>query len=199
LDKVKWGLRAVTFLCILVPLLYVFVPCMLSGDFLGVFVPPQLRRLASSASSGQAGDLNSTLATLGINLSGFKTPQFEGLTFDNSTGIATLKLRLTNPLTLQRITINQLSFTVKNNTQSFRVHLKERVIVEANQTGILSFQFASTDPSALRSLVNIINGVEPPACAEDLQLIDLYIDVNGIVVQASDLGKLSELFGGESP
>jgi hypothetical protein len=172
---------------------------MLSGDFLGVFVPPQLRRLASSASSGQAGDLNSTLATLGINLSGFKTPQFEGLTFDNSTGIATLKLRLTNPLTLQRITINQLSFTVKNNTQSFRVHLKERVIVEANQTGILSFQFASTDPSALRSLVNIINGVEPPACAEDLQLIDLYIDVNGIVVQASDLGKLSELFGGESP
>jgi len=199
LDKVKWGLRAISSICMLIPLLYVILPCMLTGDFLGIFIPPQLQRLAGSVDLGQAGDLNSTFAALGINPSGFKMPQLVGLTFDDSNGIATLKLNITNPLVCRRITVNRISFTVKNGTQSFTVQLKEPVVIEANQTGILNFSFSSTDPDALRSLVNIINGIEQPAYAEDLQISNLYVDVNGIVIQASDLGNLRELFSGGSP
>jgi hypothetical protein len=75
------------------------------------------------------------------------------------------------------------------------------VIVEANQTGVLNFSFSSTDPNALKSLVNIvngvINGVELPAYARDLQVSDLYVDVNGIVIQVSDPTNLIRgLFGG---
>jgi hypothetical protein len=116
--------------------------------------------------------------------------------FDNSTGIATLKLNITNPLMHQRIAINQFSFTVRNSTWSFTVQLRERVVIEANYTGILSFPLSSTNPNALRILVDIINGVEQPAYTEDIQLCDLYIDINGIIVQVSDLGRLRELFGG---
>jgi len=168
----------------------------LTSDFLGIFLPPQLRRLTGSVGLGQASDLNSILSVLGINPSGFKMPRFVGLTFDDSTGIATLKLDITNPLMHQRITINQFSFTVRNGTQLFTVQLRERVIAEANHTGVLSFSFSSANSDALRILVDIINGVERPAYAEDIQLCDLYIDINGIVVQVSDLGKLRELFGG---
>jgi hypothetical protein len=64
--------------------------------------------------------------------------------------------------------------------------------------GALSLSFSSSDPDALRSLVNIINGVEKPAYAKELQLSELYIDVNGILIHASDLGKVSELFGESS-
>lgn len=196
MNRVKWGLRAITSISILIPLSCVLVPCMLTGDFLGVFLPPQLRRLASSIGLSQAGDLNSTLSVLGVDPSGFKIPRFVGLMFDNSTGIATLKLNITNPLMHQRIAINQFSFTVRNSTWSFTVQLRERVVIEANYTGILSFPLSSTNPNALRILVDIINGVEQPAYTEDIQLCDLYIDINGIIVQVSDLGRLRELFGG---
>jgi hypothetical protein len=196
LDRVKWCLRAITSICILIPLSCVLVPCMLRGDFSGVLLPPQLLRLASSIGLGQAGDLNSTLYVLGVNPSGFKIPRFVGLTFDDSIGVAILKLDISNPLMHQRIAINQLSFTVRNGTQSFKVQLKDRVFIEANQTCILSLPLSSTNPDALRILVDIVNGVEQPAYAEDIQLCDLYVDINGIVVQVSDLGRLRELLGG---
>jgi len=200
-DKVKWILRVVSLICIFTPLLYTVIPCMLTGDFLGIFIPPQMRNLMGSAGLGQAGGLNLTFTALGINPSGFRMPQFVGLTFDDSTGVATMKLNITNPLMRQRITINQVSFVVKNGTRLFTVKLKEPVIVEANQTGVLNFSFSSTDPNALKSLVNIvngvINGVELPAYARDLQVSDLYVDVNGIVIQVSDPTNLIRgLFGG---
>jgi hypothetical protein len=95
--------------------------------------------------------------------------------------------------------VNQLRVTVRNGTRSFTVQLKEQVVIEANRTGVLSFQFTSTDPDALESLVNIINFVERPDWIGDLEISNLYVDVNGIIVQASDLGRLSELLGGEGP
>jgi len=198
LDKVKWGLRAIALVCILAPLLYVALQCLLAGDFLGLLVPPQLRELRSSAALGQGGDLNSTLVALGINPSRFKMPQFEDLTFDDSTGTATLKLRITSPLTHQSITLNELSFTVKNGTRSFTIELKDKVVIEANYTGTLSLSLSSSDPDALRRLVNIIKGIEQPAYVEDLKLSDIYIDINGILITVHDLSKISELLGGKS-
>jgi len=198
LNKVKWGLRAATLVCILTPLLCVAMPYLLAGDPLGLFVPPQLRALASSAILGQGGDVSSMLVVLGINPSGLKMPEFEDLTFDESTGTATLKLRITSPLTRQSIVLNELSFTVKNGTRSFTIELKDKVIIEANYVGVLSLSLTSSDLNALRSLVNIIKGVERPAYIEDLQLSNLYVNVNGILITAHDLGKISELFGGES-
>ena len=197
MDKVKWGLRAVSFACILMPLLYVIAPCILTGDFSAAFLPPELR--GAMASMSGAGDLNSTLTALGISPGGFTMPQFKGLTFNESTGIATLKLNVTNPLARQRIVVNQLRVTVRNGTRSFTVQLKEQVVIEANRTGVLSFQFTSTDPDALESLVNIINFVERPDWIGDLEISNLYVDANGIIIQASDLGRLSELLGGEGP
>jgi len=197
LNKVKWGLRAATLVCILTPLLCVAMPCLLAGDPLGLFVPPQLRALASSAILGQGGDVSSMLVVLGINPSGLKMPEFEDLTFDESTGTATLKLRITSPLTRQSIALNELSFTVKNGTRSFTIELKDKVIIEANYVGVLSLSLTSSDLNALRSLVNIIKGVERPAYIEDLELSNLYVNVNGILITAHDLGKISELFGGE--
>jgi hypothetical protein len=150
------------------------------------------------ASLGTSGDLNLTLVALGINPSGLEMPQFESLTFNDSTKTATLRLRITNPLARQSITVNQLSLTIKNGTRSFTIQLRDKVVVEANYMGALSLSFSSSDPDALRSLVNIINGVEKPAYAKELQLSELYIDVNGILIHASDLGKISELFGESS-
>jgi len=198
LDKVKWGLRTVTLACILVPLLCVVAQYAWTGDPLGLIVPPQLRALMRSASSGAGGDLNSTLVALGINPSGLEMPRFEGLTFDDSTKTAILRLKITNPLARQSITINQLSLTVKNGTRSFTIQLRDRVVIGANYAGALSLSFSSSDPDALKSLVNIINGVEKPAYAGELQLSELYVDVNGISIRVSDLGKISELFGESS-
>ena len=141
--------------------------------------------------------MSSMLVVLGINPSGLKMPEFEDLTFDESTGTATLKLRITSPLTRQSIALNELSFTVKNGTRSFTIELKDKVIIEANYVGVLSLSLTSSDLNALRSLVNIIKGVERPAYIEDLELSNLYVNVNGILITAHDLGKISELFGGE--
>jgi len=199
LDKARWSLRAITLALVLVPLLFFIVHFFLADDLLGLLVPPQLRALTSPAALGQGGDLSSTFVALGINPSGFEMPRFKDLTFDESTSTATLKLEITSPLTRQSITLNNLSFTVKNGTRSFTIELKDKVIVEANYTGTLSLSFSSSDPDALRRLVNIIKDVERPAYVEDLQLSDLYIDVNGILITVHDLGKISELFGGESP
>jgi len=170
-----------------------------AGDPLGLLIPPQLRVLMSPSALDRGGDLSSTLAALGINPSDFEMPQFEDLAFDDSTGTAILRLKITNPLTRQSIMLNRLSFTVKNGTRSFTVELKGKVIVEANYTGVVGLSFSSSDPDALRCLVNIIKGVELPAYVEDLQLSDLYIDVNGILIVAPDLGKLSELLGSKGP
>lgn len=198
MDKVKLGLRAVALACILAPLLCVVVQYASTGDFLSLLAPPQLRALMRPASLGTSGDLNLTLVALGINPSGLEMPQFESLTFNDSTKTATLRLRITNPLARQSITVNQLSLTIKNGTRSFTIQLRDKVVVEANYMGALSLSFSSSDPDALRSLVNIINGVEKPAYAKELQLSELYIDVNGILIHASDLGKVSELFGKSS-
>jgi len=199
LNKVKWCLRAVALACALAPLLCVMAQYLSAGDPLGLLIPPQLRVLMSPSALDRGGDLSSTLAALGINPSDFEMPQFEDLAFDDSTGTAILRLKITNPLTRQSIMLNRLSFTVKNGTRSFTVELKGKVIVEANYTGVVSLSFSSSDPDALRCLVNIIKGVELPAYVEDLQLSDLYIDVNGILIVAPDLGKLSELLGSKGP
>ncbi len=199
MDKVKWGLRAITLACVLVPLLCVTVQCFLADDLLGLLVPPQLRALTSPAALGQGGDLSSAFVALGINPSGFEMPRFKDLMFDESTSTATLKLEITSPLTRQSITLNELSFTVRNGTRSFTIELKDKVVIEANYTGTLSLSFSSSDPDALRRLVNIIKGVERPVYVEDLQFSDLSIDVNGILITVRDLGEISELFGGKSP
>ena len=82
LDKVKWGLRAVSFACMLIPLLYVIAPCILTGDFSAAFLPPELRGV--TASMGGAGDLNSTLAALGISAGDLKYfPHFLHVVFFN--------------------------------------------------------------------------------------------------------------------
>jgi len=143
--------------------------------------------------------LSSALVALGINPSGFEMPRFKDLMFDESTSTATLKLEITSPLTRQSITLNELSFTVRNGTRSFTIELKDKVVIEANYTGTLSLSFSSSDPDALRRLVNIIKGVERPVYVEDLQFSDLSIDVNGILITVRDLGEISELFGGKSP
>ena len=115
------------------------------------------------------------------------------LVFNESTGNAVIELKITNPLIYERITVNQFSFTVRNGTHSFTIQLVEPVVVEANWTGIVSLSFSSTDPEALRGLVKILGGGEWPDYVKDLEICNLYADVNGIVIQASDLGKLSEL------
>lgn len=192
MGKLKWILNAVTCLCLLVPILYVVVPCVLSGSLLGLFVPPQLR--AALADLTQTRSLNSTLAALGVNLRGFEEPpQVVSLAFNESAGNAVIELNITNPLIYERITVNQLSFTVRNGTHSFAIHLVEPVVVEANWTGIVSLSFSSTDPEALRGLVKILGGGEWPDYVKDLEISSFYADVNGIVIQASDLGELGEL------
>jgi hypothetical protein len=194
LGKLNWTLNAVTCLCLLVPILYVVVPCALSGNLLGLFVPPQLQ--AALANLTQARSLNSTLSAFGVNLRGFEEPpQVVSLAFNESTGNAVIELNITNPLIHERITVNQFSFTVKNGTRSFTIHLVKPAVVEANWTGVVSLSFSSTDPEALRGLVKVLSGGEWPDYVKDLEISNLYADINGIVIQASDLGKLSELLG----
>jgi hypothetical protein len=184
LDKTKWSLRAITVCCIIIPLL---VLGFTSGDKLtGLIVPPQLQSLINQ--NGQNSNaLNSTMAQLGINPNNIQAPKVENLTYDSSTGIATLTLNLTNPLTYQSLEVSNFSLTVASDgTQPVTIQLAEPINIAANQTGNIAMSLTSSDPQALQSL---ISGNQTMS---NLQFSNLYLDVNGITVHIDNLNQLSQ-------
>jgi hypothetical protein len=184
-DKVKWSLRAITVCCILIPLL---VLGFTSGNKLtGLIVPPQLQSLVNGNGQNNSNVLNSTLAQLGINPSNIQSPKVENLTYDSSTGIATLTLNLTNPLTYRSLEVSNLSLTVASNgTQPVTVQLADPINIAADQTGNIAMPLTSSDPQALQSL---ISGNQTMS---NLQFSNLYLDVNGITVLIGNLNQSSQ-------
>jgi len=188
LDKVKWYLRAITVCCILIPLLVLGYTY--RDNLAGLIVPPQLQNLINQNNSGQSNSnaLNSTLAQLGINVNNFQMPQFENLTYDSSTGVATLTVNLTNPLTDQSLDVSNFSLDVaySNGAQPVTIQLAEPINIGAGQTGIVSIPLTSSNSQELQSL---ISGNQT---GSNLQLSNLYVTVNGITVQISNLSDLSQ-------
>jgi len=184
-DKVKWSLRAITICCILIPLL---VLGFTSGNKLtGLIVPSQLQSLTNQNGQNNSDALNSTMAQLGINPNDIQAPKVENLTYDSSTGIATLILNLTNPLTDQSLEVSNFSVTVASNgTQPVTIQLADPINIAANQTGDIAIPLTSSDSQALQSLVS---GDQPMG---NLQFSNLYLDVNGITVQIGNLNQLSQ-------
>jgi len=131
-------------------------------------------------------DLNSTIAQLGINPNGIQVPTVENLTYDSSTGIATLTLNITNPLTDQSLEVSNFSLTVafSNGTQPVTIQLVEPINIAANQTGDISIPLISSNPVVLQSLISGDQTVS------NLQLSNLYVNVNGIIVQVGNLNGL---------
>ena len=185
MDKVKWSLRAITICCILIPLL---VLGFTSGNKLtGLIVPSQLQSLTNQNGQNNSDALNSTMAQLGINPNDIQAPKVENLTYDSSTGIATLILNLTNPLTDQSLEVSNFSVTVASNgTQPVTIQLADPINIAANQTGDIAIPLTSSDSQALQSLVS---GDQPMG---NLQFSNLYLDVNGITVQIGNLNQLSQ-------
>ena len=185
MDKVKWSLRAITICCILIPLL---VLGFTSGNKLtGLIVPSQLQSLINQNGQNNSDALNSTMAQLGINPNDIQAPKVENLTYDSSTGIATLILNLTNPLTDQSLEVSNFSVTVASNgTQPVTIQLADPINIAANQTGDIAIPLTSSDSQALQSLVS---GDQPMG---NLQFSNLYLDVNGITVQIGNLNQLSQ-------
>jgi hypothetical protein len=184
-DKVKWSLRAITVCCILIPLL---VLGFTSGNKLtGLIVPPQLQSLINQNGQNNSNVLNSTIAQLGINPNNIQAPKVENLTYDSSTGIATLTLNLTNPLTYQSLEVSNFSLTVASNgTQPVTIQLAEPINIAANQTGDIAIPLTSSDPQALQSL---ISGNQTMS---NLQFSNLNLDANGITVHIGNLNQLSQ-------
>jgi hypothetical protein len=184
-DKVKWSLRAITVCCILIPLLVLGVT---SGNKLtGLFVPPQLQSLINRNGQNNSNVSNSTLAQLGINTSNIQSPKVENLTYDSSTGIATLTLNLTNPLAYRSLEVSNLSLTVASNgTRPVTVQLADPINIAADQTGNIAIPLTSSDPQALQSL---ISGNQTMS---NLQFSNLYMDVNGITVHIGNLNQSSQ-------
>jgi len=184
LDKIKWSLRAITVCCILIPLLVLAISC--SGNLAGLIVPPQLQSLINQNGQNNNNSLNSTIAQLGINPNNLQAPKVENLTYDSSTGIATLTLNLTNPLTDQSLEVSNFSLTVafSNGTQPVTIQLVEPINIAANQTGTTAIPFTSNNPQVLQSLIS------GDQTASNLQLSNLYVNVNGIIVQVSNFNGL---------
>ena len=185
MDKVKWSLRAITICCILIPLL---VLGFTSGNKLtGLIVPSQLQSLINQNGQNNSSALNSTLAQLGINPNNIQAPKVENLTYDSSTGIATLTLNLTNPLTDQSLEVSNFSVTVASNgTQPVTIQLAHPINIAANQTGDIAIPLTSSDSQALQSLIS------GDQTMSNLQFSNLYLDVNGITVQIGNLNQLSQ-------
>jgi len=205
LDKVKWSLRAITVCCILIPLLVLGYSC--RDNLPGLVVPPQLQSLITQngqtggvqsliTQSGQSNSnaLNSTLALLGIDPNGFQTPQLENITFDSSTDIATLTVNVTNPLTDQSLDVSNFSLTVaySNGAQPVNIQLAEPITIAANQTGIISIPLTSSNPQVLQGIINGTQSVS------NLQVSNLYVDVNGIILQISNPGSLTQSGNGNN-
>ena len=153
---------------------------------MGLIVSPQLQSLTNQNGQNNGSVLNSDMAKLGINTNGLQAPKLENLTYDSSTGIATLTLNLTNPLTDQSLEISNFSLTVaSNSTQPFTIQLAEPINIAANQTGDISILLTCPDPQVLQSLVN------GNQTASNLQLSNLYVNVNGVTVH---IGNLNQLF-----
>jgi len=184
LDKIKWALRAITVCCILIPLLVLGFTC--QNNLMGLIVSPQLQSLVNHNGQNNSDVLNSTMAKLGINPNSFQAPKFENLTYDSSTGIATLTLNLTNPFTYQPLEISNFSVTVaySNGTQPVTIQLVEPINIAANQTGDISIPLTSSNPQVLQSL---INGNQT---GSNLQLSNLYANVNGVTVHIANLNQL---------
>ena len=205
MDKVKWSLRAITVCCILIPLLVLGYSC--RDNLPGLVVPPQLQSLITQngqtggvqsliTQSGQSNSnaLNSTLALLGIDPNGFQTPQLENITFDSSTDIATLTVNVTNPLTDQSLDVSNFSLTVaySNGAQPVNIQLAEPITIAANQTGIISIPLTSSNPQVLQGIINGTQSVS------NLQVSNLYVDVNGIILQISNPGSLTQSGNGNN-
>jgi hypothetical protein len=159
-----------------------------SGKLTGLIVPPQLQSLINqNGQNNSSSALNSTLAQLGINPNNLQAPKVENLTYDSSTGIATLTINLANPLTYQSLEISNFSLTVaSNSTQPVTIQLAEPINIAANQTGNIAITLTSSDPQALQSL---ISGNQTMS---NLQFSNLYLDVNGITVHIDNLNQLSQ-------
>jgi hypothetical protein len=186
LNKVKWILRLITICCTLIPLLV--VGYIYRDNFpIGLIVPPQLKNLINQNGLGNSSVLIPTLAQLGINPN-IQMPQFENLTYDSSRGIATVTLNLTNPLTHQSLDVSNFSLTIAysiQNTQfNFTIQLVGPIHIVANQTGDISIQLKSSNPQALQSLLSGNQAIS------NLQMSNLYVNVNGITVQISNLNGL---------
>ena len=159
-----------------------------SGNKLtGLIVPPQFQSLINQNGQNNSDALNSTIAQLGINPNNFQAPKVENLIYDSSTGIATLILNLTNPLTDQSLEVSNFSVTVaSNDTQPVTIQLAEPINIAADQTGNIAIPLTSSDPQALQSL---ISGNQTMS---NLQFSNLYLDVNGITVNIGNLDQLSQ-------
>ena len=155
---------------------------------LGLIVPPQLQSLTNQHGQNNSNALNSTLAQLGINPNDIQAPQFENLTYDSSTGLATLSLNLTNPLTGQSLDISNFSVTVtsSNGTQPFTMSLPQPIEIAPDQTGIMSISLSVSNPQELQSIINSNQTMS------NLQFSNLYVNVNGVTLQIGNLNQLSQ-------
>jgi len=158
---------------------------------MGLILSPQLQSLVNHNGQNNGNLLNSDMAKLGVNTNGLQAPKFENLTYDSSTGIATLTLNLTNPFTDQALEISNFSVTVaySNGTKPVTIQLAEPINIAANQTGDISIPLTCPDPQVLQSLVS------GNQTASNLQLSNLYANVNGITVH---IGNLNQLFQGSN-
>jgi hypothetical protein len=153
---------------------------------MGLIVSPQLQALANHNGQNDSDALNSTMAQLGINPNGLKAFKVENLTYDGSTGIATLTLNFTNPLTYESLEISNFSLTAASNgTQPITIQAADPINIAANQTGNIAIPLTSSDPQVLQSLISSNKTMS------NLQFSNLYLDANGITVH---IGNLNQLF-----
>jgi hypothetical protein len=156
-------------------------------NWIGLILSPQLQSLINQNGHNNSNALNSTIAQLGINPNNLQAPKVENLTYDSSTGIATLTLNLTNPLTDQSLDISNFSLTVASNgTQPVTMLLADPISIAANQTGNIAIPLTSSDPQALQSLINSNKTMS------NLQFSNFYLDANGITVHIGNLNQLSQ-------
>jgi len=153
---------------------------------MGLIVSPQLQALANHNGQNDSDALNSTMAQLGINPNGLKAFKVENLTYDSSTGIATLTLNFTNPLTYESLEISNFSLTVASNgTQPITIQAADPINIAADQTGNMAISLTSSDPQTLQNLISSNKTMS------NLQFSNVYLDANGIIVH---IGNLNQLF-----
>jgi hypothetical protein len=155
---------------------------MYRNDLPGLVITPQIRDLMSGNSSLISSDVNSNSNNDNINSGPFVTPTLVSANIDNVSRTFTITVNYTNTLAYD-LTLNNFTADVQLSQDNYplgSISLTNPVTLPAGQASLITVSGFWTQDAE-----NHISTNYPGATSVDVNLVNITVNVNGIVIQQS--------------
>ncbi len=189
MDKVRLILTLVTIAIVVVPIMGVLLAY--QGNFIDMFIPPEMSQIADDFLDGDNGASN------GDDGSGLELPQIVGEPeYDEATGTFSINLEYTNTMPFD-MSVNSLTGNIECEEHHYALgvaSLSEPVSIDQGETGLLTIVGSWTDDALVH--FESSHGDEQTVA---VVLADFTVDISGIQLELdpNQLGQGME--GGEVP